>query len=328
MATSGSWDYSATAANVIDMALENLGVLAPGATVVTAHQTMLLRKLNTITKQYQGTIYGGAGMPVLTRQRVTLILAKGQHTYQIGPATADARSSTQVGRTTIDAAEAIGQTVLSVTDTSDTTSYPGTTLTMTASDFIGIEQDNGVIFWTTVSSISAGVSVTVGTGIDVAASVGNVVYWFTARAQRFPVIESAVLRNTSLNDTPLEIYTDARQYDQGVADKHGDGTPTAILVEPLRITTRVTLNSQPTDVSDTIVLTVLYPAEDYDATTNDIAFPQEALRFLSWELAFEASPSFGSRWTPVMDKNRNEARAMYLNLNPENSVLYFQTGGL
>ena len=328
MATSNSWDYSATAANVIDMALENLAVLIPGGTVVTAHQTMALRKLNTVSKQFQGTSDGAPGMKVHTRQRVTLLLAKGQQTYQIGPASADARASTQVGRTTIRAAEAAAQTVLDITATTDTTTYPGTTITMTASDFIGIQQNDGTIFWTTISSTGAGPTVTVGTGLDAAAAAGNYVWWFTSRAQRFPVIESAVLRNSDYNDTPLEVYTDARQYDQGVVDKYGDGTPTAILVEPLRITTSVTLNSQPTDVTETIVMTVLYPAEDYDATSNDIAFPQEGYRFLAWELAFELAPSFGVPWTPVREQNRKEAKAMYLNLNPENSVLYFQSGGL
>ena len=325
MATSGSFDYSLTAANIIDMAVENLGVLASGGTIVAADQTLALRRLNVIAKQYQGRSDGAPGMKIHTRQRVTLVLAKGQSSYLIGPASADARASTQVGRTTIDAAEAIGQTVISVTDTSDTTSYPGTTLTMTASDIIGIEQNDGTIFWSTVSSISAGVSVTIGAGLDVAAAVGNSVYWFTSRAQRFPVIESAVLRYSTMTDSPLNVYTTAEEYDQGVTDKFADGSPTSILVEPLRITTRVTLDSQPTDVSETVVMTVLYPAEDYDATTNDIAFPQEALRFLSWELSWEIHPAFGVTWTPAMKILRDEARAMYLNLNPENSVLYFQS---
>lgn len=324
MSTSGSWDYSLTAANIIDMAVENLGVLASGGTIVSADQTLALRRLNVIAKQYQGTADGAQGLKIHTRQRITLMLAKGQQTYSIGPASGDARASTAVYRTTIDGAEAIGQTVLSVTDTSDTTTYPGTTGTMTASDIIGIQQDDGTIFWTTVSSISAGVSVTVGTGLDVAASVGNYVWWFTSRAQRFPVIESAVLREAGYTTTPLNVYTDVREYEYGVSDKYADGTPTAILVEPLRIATRVTLNSQPTDVEQQIILTVLYPAEDYDATNNDIAFPQEALRFLSWELSFEIAPAFQAVWTPQMEKLRLESRQAWMNLNPENSVLYYQ----
>ena len=323
MSTSSSWDYSLTAAGIIAAAYEDLGVIEPGGTVSSANSVMALTRLNLIAKQYQGKSDGAPGMKIHTRQRVTLFLAEGQQTYLVGPASADARATTRYGRTTIDAAEAAGQTVISVTATSDTTTEPGTTITATASDIIGIEQNDGTIFWSTVSSISAGDTITIGAGLDVAAAVGNYVWWFTSRAQRFPYIESAVLRDEDYNDTPLQVYTEAAEYDQGVVSKYADGTPTAILVEPLRITTRVTLNSQPTDVTDTIVMTVLYPAEDYDATTNDIAFPQEALRFLSWELAYALAPAFGI-WTPVMDANRKEARALYLNLNPENSVLYFQ----
>jgi hypothetical protein len=323
MATSGSWNFLLTAAEVIAAAYEDLGVIVPGGTVASADSTMALKRLNILVKQLQGDVDMARGLKLWTRQRITLMLAKGQQTYLIGPAATDARASTQIGRTTIDAAEAIGQTVLSVTATGDTTTYPGTTLTMTASDFIGIEQDDGTIFWTTVSSIVAGDTVTVANGLTVAASVGNYVWWFTSRAQRFPEWEAVVLRNKNLNDTDLPVYKEVRAYEVGVVDKYADGAPTAILIEPLRLNTRVTLNSQPTDVTSQIVLTVLYPAEDYDATTDDIAFPQECYGMLSWELAFLLSPSVG-RWTPEMQANRDRAVNIYRNLNPEVTTLHFQ----
>ena len=284
----------------------------------------MLQTLNVIAKEFQGTSDLSPGMKIWTRQRITLLLAEGQQTYTIGPAATDSRASTQVGRTTIDVAEAIGQTVLSVTATNDTTTYPGTTLTMTAADFIGIEQNDGTIFWTTVSSIVAGDTVTVAAGLDVAAAVGNYVWWFTARAQRFPVIETARLRDEDLQDSPLTIYRTAEEYDLGVVDKYADGTPTAILVEPLVLNTRVTLNSQPTDVTDMIVLTVLYPAEDYDATTNDLAFPQEWYGALEWELTLRACPMYGKDWTKAMQQNYELAMTRARNLNPEVSNLYFQ----
>jgi hypothetical protein len=326
MATSGSWDYSLTAANIIDMAVENLQVLASGGTIVAADQTLALRRLNVIAKQHQGTADGAPGLKVHTRQRVTLFLAKGQQSYLVGPASTDARASTAIGRTTIDAAEASGQTVISVAATVDSTTYPGTTITMATSDFVAVEQDNGVLHWSTASTLSVNDTVTLANALSDSAAVGNYVYWFTARAQRFPIIESARLRDENRIDTPLTIYRTAQEYDDGVADKYADGSPTAILVEPLRIATRVTLDSQPTDVTDTIEMTVLYPAEDYDATTNDIAFPQEALRFLSWELSFEIHPAFGVTWTPGMEKLRQEARASWMNLNPEVSSLCFEPG--
>ena len=306
------------------MALENLGVLRVGGTITSAQSTFSLRRLNVIAKQYQGTSDGAQGIKVHTRQRITMMLAVGQQSYLIGPASTDARASTALYRQTLDAAEAGGQTVLSVTDTSDTTTYPGTTGTMTASDIIGIELDDGTIQWTTVSSISAGDTVTVADALTSAAASGNYVWWFTSRAQRFPVIDSAVLREAGYTTTPLDVYTEVRQYEYGVSDKYANGTPTAILVEPLRIATRITLNSQPTDVQQQIILTVLYPSEDYDATTDDISFPQEALRFLSWELAFEIHPAFKAKWTQGMEKLRLESRQAWTTLNPENTVLYFQ----
>jgi hypothetical protein len=327
MATSGSWDYSRSALQIISAAFEDLGVLIPGGTVASADSALALVRLNHLVKQWQGDADGFPGLHLVHRQRVTLFLAKGQQTYLIGPASTNARATTLYGRTTIDAAEAAGQTVISVTATSDTTTTPGTTSTATASDFIGIEQDDGTIHWSTVSSISAGDTITIGDALASAAAVGNYVWWFTSRAQRFPAIESAVLRDENYTDTPLTVYTDVREYEEGVSDKYADGDPTCILVEPLRITTRVTLDAQPTDVTKTIVLTVQYPAEDYDDTANDIAFPQEYLAALEWELAFRLAPAYGSVWTPVMEANRQNALSTARRLNPENSVLYFQPGG-
>jgi hypothetical protein len=321
MTTSASWDYSRTAAQIIQSAYEDLLVIVPGGTVAAADSTMALSRLNMIVKQYQGRSDGAPGMPIHTRQRVTLFLAIGQQSYLVGPAATDSRASTQAGRTTISNDEAAGQTVLSITANTDVNSYPGTTLTMTNGDVIGIELNDGTIQWTTISG-TPGVTATVSVALTAAASAGNYVWWFTSRAQRFPHIEFAVLRDENRNDTPLGIYTQAQEY-EAVVDKYADGDPTTILVEPLRLNTRITLNSQPNDITKQIYMTVLYPSEDYDATTDDIAYPQEAYRFLSWELAFALSPSVG-RWTVEMEKNRNEARAMYLGLNPENSTLHFQ----
>jgi len=324
MATSGSWDYSLTAADIIKSAYEDLGVVSPGGTVPSVDSVMALTRLNMIVKQYQGTSDGSPGVKVHTRQRLTLFLAYGQQTYLIGPAATDSRATASYGRTTVSALEDAGQTVISITSNTDSVTTPESAKTMANADIVGIQLDSGVIHWSTISGTPS-TTMTIVDALPTQASSGKYVYWFTSRAQRFPTLEAAVLRDSDYNDTPLEIYTDVGQYDLGVTSKYADGTPTSLLCEPLRLNTRITFNSQPTDVSKQVVLTVLYPAEDYDATTNDIAFPQEALRFLSWELAFALSPSVG-RWTPEMEMNRKEARSMYLNLNPETSVMYFQPG--
>lgn len=309
-----------TAANVIQDAYENLGILAPGVSPSSAQSTRALRTLNLLAKQWQGNSDFAPGLKVWTRQRVTLFLAVGQQSYLVGPATTDSRASTQVGRTTISADEAAAQTVLSITSNTDTTSYPGTTITMTNGDFIGIELNDGTIQWSTISG-TPGITVTVNNALTAASSAGRYVWWFTSKAQRFPHIEFAALRDKNFNDTPLDIYRQVQEYEQTVS-KFADGSPTAILVEPLTLNTRITLNSQPTDIEKQLYLTVLYPAEDYDATTDDIAFPQEWYAALSWELAFRLSTPT-NRWTQTMQDNRSNALTMARSVNPEMSTMYF-----
>ena len=318
-----TYDYSLTADNMIQMALEDLGVIAPGITPTAAQSTLALRRLNVLIKRLQ--VNPRLQFKASRRRRVTLFLAEAQQTYAVG--STSVRATAQYGRTTIDAAEAIGQTVLSVTLTSDATTDPGTTFSMKAGDTIGIEQNDNAVFWSTITSRAVDDTVTIAAGLDVAAAVGRYVWWYTDVAPRFTDIESAVLRNSSNQDSEIAVYREARSYDVGVADKYADGTPTAILIEPLRTYTRVTLNSQPTVTTDLIVMTVLYPFEDYDSGTEEIVLPQECMALVEWELAFAVAPAFRAKWTKEMTDNRSMAWESAMSLEPETSDEYFQCGG-
>lgn len=321
MATSGSYDYSLTADDIIVAAAEDIKVLAGGESLSSADYATFLRTLNMLVKQWSGMGDFAPGLKVFSRKRVAMWLAKGQHQYTLGPNSGDARCAVTWGRTTIDAAEASGQTVISVAATSDTTTHPGTTVSMTASDIIGIELDDGTIHWSTISSLVAGDTVTIADATSAAASVGNYVWWFTSRAQRPEHIESAVLRSSDYTDTTLWLNVVGSDYDQGVPDKYGDGEPVTVTVEPQRLNTRVILDSQPTDVTDIIVFTVLYPMEDYDSSTgaDDIAYPQAWYSALELELAARCAPKFSKPWTKDLEIRRSEAMTIARNQFPENS---------
>jgi hypothetical protein len=324
MATSGSYDYSVTAADIIQAALEDIGVIADGASVNASDAALCLKRLNFIAKQFQGKADKASGLKVWTRKRLTLFLAKGRHTYQVGPASGDSPSTLLYGRTTVSADEALGQTTISITSNTDTTTNPGTTVTMTAADVIGIELDSGAIHWAAISGTPS-TTATITVALPSAASAGNYIYWYTAKGQRFPVIEYAVLRDSNGTDTPLYIYRDVQEY-EAIADKTADGSPTSILIEPQRITTQITFDSQPDDVTEQVVMTVLYPAEDYDSSANDIAFPQEWFAALEWELAFRIAPAFTIKWTEAMQANYMQAMSIARDLNAENTSLYYQPG--
>ena len=323
MATSGSYNYSATAAQIISASAEDIGLIQPGQTVSSAQSAVMLQRLNYLAKQWQGKADMAQGLKIHTRQRVTVFLAKNQPRYLIGPAATDNHATTQYGRTTISAAEAAGQTTLSITATTDTTNYPGTTVTMTASDKIGIVQTDGSLFWTTISSTGAGPTVVVADGLSVGAAAGAYVYWYTSKAQRFPVCEFASLRNKDTVDVPLDVMTEVAQY-EAITNKTQTGDPISLVIEPLTLNTRVTTDFYPQDVTKQLRLTVLYPAEDYDATTDDIAFPQEWFAALEWELALRCAPLFGRTWTPEMQLNYTQATVIARELNPQNTTRHFE----
>jgi hypothetical protein len=299
MSTSGSWDYSVTASAIITMAAENLTIIEAGGTVSSADQTTMLRRLNLIAKQWQGKADMAQGLKIWTRQRLTLFLAKGQQRYTVGPASTDSRATAQYGRTTLSSAYASG-TSLSVSAVSDTTTYPGTTVSMTSGDIIGVVLNDGTISWTTLASTPSASPATLSGALAGAAAAGNFVYWFTSRAQRFPICEYASLRifdTTSFGeatDIPLFVYRDLQSY-EALPNKTADSDPTALLIEPQRLNTAITLDCQPNDVTKVVNLAVLYPAEDYDATSDDIAFPQEWYAALEWELTLRCAPLFGGR---------------------------------
>ncbi len=55
MATSGSYDFGLTAAQLVGRAAKNLGILEAGGTINTNDETDLLQTLNVIAKEFQGT---------------------------------------------------------------------------------------------------------------------------------------------------------------------------------------------------------------------------------------------------------------------------------
>lgn len=326
MATSGSWNFSINRNELIKAALRAARIIGKDQTPDDGHITTGAEALNMLVKQFQGPIDGAFGRKAWSRQRVTLFLAKGQQRYLIGPATTDARATAQYGRTTISAAEASGQTTLSITATTDTTTQPGTTVSMTASDFIGIEQDDGTIHWSTISSTGAGPTVVIASALTAAAAAGNYVWWFTSRSQRPILVETAVLRDENGKDRELGLYTEVEDYER-FPDKGADGDPSSMLVEYQRINTAVTFDVQPNDVTKVVSMSVLYPMEDYDASSDDVAFPQEAYRALKFMLAGDLWVEYKDGDPPVwLARLIDQSKAFFDRLNPETTSLFFEPG--
>lgn len=319
MATSGVYTYSVTANDIITSSFEDIGVIASGQTPDAADVTVALRTLNLLAKQWQGTSDKFPGLKIWTRKRVAMFFASSQILYSIGPSSNDSRAAVRPVVTTLGATKNASATSVTVTSTTG----------MTAADQIGFVCSDGTLQWTTISSVDSSTGLTLPANSVGAAASGAVVFTYTSKAQRFVEIESALLRDWTNPlqpiDIPIAIFIDVQQY-EAITQKYANGDPTAILVEPFTLNTVVNTNFQPINFYKTLWLTVLYPAEDYSSTSNDIAFPQEYYAALEWELAKRLAPKFGRSWTPDMQNMWQSAVANGVNINPQETHLCFEPG--
>lgn len=321
MTTSSSWNYSATALDIITSAMEDIEAIASGATIDPADLVVGLRTLNFLAKQWQGNSDKFPGLKIWTRQRLNIFFVSGQNRYLVGPASTDDRASVNALATSLTVAKAANATSVTV----------GSTAGMTAADVIGFQTSAGPLAWTTITSVDSATGLTLPANSVGAAAAGAVVFTYTSKAQRFVDIETASLRDwsspTQPIDLPVQIYTDVGQY-EALPQKLAPGDPTAILVEPGRLNTAVTANFATANIYKTLRLTVIYPSEDYDsaAGADDIAYPQEYFAALEWELARRLAPKFGKTWTPDLQGHWQVAVLEGVNLNPDNTSLCFEPG--
>jgi len=283
MASSGSVDFSVSRDDIIQDAAENLGIVEEGGTPTAAQVTVLARKLNMIVKQWQGQADFARGLKVWSRKRAYIFLQKGQGSYSLGPSGDNATASYVTTLLTADSA------------ISDTTMTVSSITGISASDYVGIEMDDGSVHWTTVNGSPSGSTVTLTVGVTVAASTGNRLFAYTAKMRRPLEIITAVLRDSSNNDTPMTKFLLGNY--ESVPSKTADGTPSQYMYEAQLTNGVIYLDVEPSDVTNVIRLVDLSPIEDFDASTDTPDYPQSRFRALCAQLTMDGCPWVGKEIT-------------------------------
>src|SRR3990167_5617132 len=191
MATSSSTDFNLTLTQIVRGAALKIGAVGHGVTMSDEMFSDFNIALNAMVKRWSGK-----EIKVWTVREATLFPAVDQVKYSLSSSSTDHCTETYYA-TTLSAAEASGQTVLSCTSTAN----------MTAADYIGIVLDDGTLHWTTVSSKTS-TEVTIASALASAAASGNAVFNYTTkivRPLRIPNHQGAVRRYniSSGNDTPI-----------------------------------------------------------------------------------------------------------------------------
>lgn len=328
MATSGSVDFSISRDDIIQLVLEDLGVMGSGDTTssssFTNNSSHIANKLNMLVKQWSGQSDFAPGLKIWARKRGYLFLCGAQGVYTLGPTTTATGTTNKWASsyvtTTLTAAAAAGATSLTV----------GSITGISNGDRIGVQLTSGIMHWSTVNGAPSGSTVVSTAALATAAASGNRVFTYatTAQALRPLTILTASLRqfDTSNQATDIPVYPNmlVGQYEQ-VASKFTDSDPYSFYWEATLTDATVYLPVEPSDVSKIFRMVYLSPAEDFDAAADTPDYPQEWYLPLALGTEYLCAPTFGrSDMLPSIKAQRDEALMIARNAYPETSVEYFR----
>jgi len=275
MAVSGSKDFALTEATIIEAALKKLGVWDQGEAVDGPDTTGARFALNLLIKERVAD-----GADLFLRAESTLFLQPDTQSYALS----SANITDAYVETTLSAAEASGQTVISVTLSTG----------MTAADYVGIKLDDNTIHWSTIASVDSSTQITIDDVTDGAAASGNKVYTYTTKSARPQKILFAFRRDTNDFDTEIEIIGENDYRAQ--SSKKADGPPVQVWYNPQGNQSTGKLHVWPDDGGsnwDKIVLIAQVLPDDFDASGNNPDFPIEWGNALVWGLAAELASEYG-----------------------------------
>jgi hypothetical protein len=273
MSVSGSSDFNRTRDDLCKRALRICGVTKSGETPGAQIITDVSEALNAMVKRWQKK----PNLKVWTITDATLFPQVSQSKYALSSSSTDHATETFY-QTTLSAAEASGQTTLSVTSTTN----------MTVADYIGIVVDDGTLHWSTIASKTS-TTVTINDALDDDAASGNAVFNYTTKLVRpLKIVDARRYGIASGIETPIsetQGSLTARLDYFALPNKTQTGTINRAFYDPQRDTGYVYLWSPPSAVTDLVKMTVHRPIMDFDAAGDNPDLPQEWLDALAFNLA-------------------------------------------
>jgi len=279
MTTSGSFDFTRTAGEIISAALRKLGILAEGEVASADQMADALVDLNLLVKSWPSK-----GIDLWRYEELTVFMEKSVasnqvgvnvQSYNIGP-TGD-EASFNAFKTEIATAALSGASTITVDDDAN----------ITNGDNIGIVLDDGTLQWTTVNGVPAANVVTLTATLNDDVAVDNHVYNYTLIAQRPLRIYDGRLKLADNNEIPMVSLS--RNAYKTLPTKESIGKPTQYYYDPQLDNGTLFIWPVADTVSDRLLFSAQRQLQDLDATTNTLDFPQEWLRAIIFNLAVDVA---------------------------------------
>lgn len=295
MATSGSYNYTLDRNSLIALSFKLINVYAIGATVSANDYSFASDLLNLMLKGWQPAI------KIWKRRVAYLFPALSDHDYSIS--TTGWHVTNSYISTTISAAEASGQTVLSLTSTTG----------MTALDNIGIELDGGSRQWTTIVSVDSATQVTITTALTGAAAATNTVITYTSKINRpLRILQATTI---DLDSSDSEVMMKSISYDEyrNYPVKSNDGRPTVYYYDRVLDSGVLYIYPETSKVNYIISFTYHDAIQDMDASTDNFDVPAEYLETIVYNLAVRLAFTYGK----FLELEKLQPMADMLKMNSE-----------
>ena len=272
MATSGLYTLGLTTNDLIDQSYDLLQIGQQGETLTGDFYNRATRTLNVMLKTWEAQ-----GIHLWTMEEGTLFLAIGQSEYPFSTS----KVANTYYETTTDAAEAIGQTVISVTSTSN----------MVVGQIIGLVDEDNDLFWSTISSFVTDTTVTIANALTTAVPSGNEVYFYSNTFKPCNRVLSVRRKEGTTYEVPINFIS--RDEYMSLPNKSTQGYPIQAYYDRKETTGTMFLWNAPSSAVPVIRFTYERKMQILDASTNTFDLPEYWFEAIIWNLAKRLIPIYG-----------------------------------
>jgi hypothetical protein len=311
MARSGSYNYGMDRDTIIKRAMHLANIVNLNQAARGDDHAFAVDMFQSMIKLWQAE-----GIQIWNRRQATLFPAYQDEQYTLSN-TGDHCANSYVS-TTLSAAEASGQTVLSVTSSTG----------MAASDNIGLELDDGTRQWTTIVSVDSTTQVTVTAALTGAAASGNTVVTYTNLISDRPlrILDMRTVDIGNNNGTVGMEQIDYAEY-FNIPIKSTDGRPINYYYDKLLDAGILYVFPRPDDVNVLLNFTYHESIEDVDSATNSMDFPVEWTLPLIYGLAAELMVAYGKfQELPIIQAKADQYKQLVREFDSDEAPLFILPG--
>jgi len=276
---------------MLNDALAKINVIGENETASAYDLEKANRALNRMIKSWENH-----AIHLWTKTTGVIFLQKNQSKYDLSSSSSDHATTIWYG------------TTLGTDAVIDDRVFVASTANMSVSDYVGIEQDDGSLFWTTIITIIDDTSFRTLNKITDTASTGNLVWNYTTKLDQPVKVYSANYRSKSDIDVPMNEWSYQEYFEQ--PSKANTGTPVNYNFDKQRDTSIIRVWPTPANVNFTMPITFSRKIQDSGMASSTQDFPQEWENAIIHNLAVLLGIDYG--------KNQGER---YANLVQEAQLL-------